>query len=88
MGIGGIGKNREEERVKIRMKVGWTVAKVNFGYMTGNLFLTPQSVQVMTSLDFLVAVEMHTPQRVWPHFSRNGSLFGCRAFSSFTKACL
>ena len=41
MGIGGIGKNREEERVKIRMKVGWTVAKVNFGYMTGNLLLYP-----------------------------------------------
>ena len=33
--------DREEERVKIRMKVGWTVAKVNFGYMTGNLLLYP-----------------------------------------------
>ena len=38
--------------------------------------LTPQSLQDITS-EFLFALAMHTLHSVWPHWSRNGSLFTC-----------
>ena len=60
----GKGEGREQMFSIFQVSKGWQ--------------LTPQSVQDITSLAFLAAAAMHTPHRVWPHLSRNGSLFACR----------